>query len=213
MIRCGWEAECELQLSAARENKTTNRPARPTLMSSPPNFLVPPRAAINPPPAVLASFSRTSTECGIGFRFRMRRGRAGRARGVRQRRDGRSLEERARTRGSPSISPCRKAIRVAQVFSKMRRGNTAGDQLPVPTHRASCHDISVSSPTFSLEISVRRDVPRSERHRRLSECEDGEDGEEDEEGGRRHSCSLYSRCDFGVCSFFVLQVYRHDGLD
>jgi hypothetical protein len=24
---------------------------------------------------------------------------------------------------------------------------------------------------------------------------------------------LYSRCDFGVCSFFVLQVYRHDGLD
>ena len=62
----------------------------------------------------------------------------------------------------------------------------------------------MSTPTFSLEISVRRDIPRSESYRRLSECEDGEDGEEDEEGGRRHSYSLYSGCDFGVYSFFVL---------
>lgn len=87
---------------------------------------------------------------------------------------------------------------------KRRGGNTAVDQLPIPSHHSVCHDISVSSPTFSLEISVRRNVPRSESHRRLSECDDGEDGEEDEEGGRRHSCSLYRGCDFGVFSFFVL---------
>lgn len=87
---------------------------------------------------------------------------------------------------------------------RRRGGNTVVDQLPIPIHHSICHDISVSSPTFSLEISVRRDIPRSERYRRLSECEDGEDGEEDEQGCRRHSCSLYSGCDFGVYSFFVL---------